>query len=114
MARRKIHAITKYTDLPEEVPECFTLNEWEVWFTLFNNQYGHLKRSYPDVYATACDECTLDFQITEIMGGRCLPRNPDATPIAKRLNAETNQAALSALPDGTDSDRIEGETSLLV
>lgn len=89
MPRRKKPAPIRFTSLPPKQHECFTDKEWGEWWNQFYFQFWSKVR-HPDVYAMACEDCDLEYQVVSMMNGTCLPPDPTATPVAKLLAMQSD------------------------
>lgn len=89
MPRPKKPVFPRFTDLPPKEHPCFSDKEWKEWWDAYNAMFWNRVR-HPNVYAIACEDCDLDFQVVSILRGTCLPPDPSVTPIARRLAGEVN------------------------
>lgn len=66
--------------------ECFSDQEWSEYEAMVAITAG--KRG-PTVQEDACTDCTLAFQTTNILYGRCWPQNLRVTPLGRLYHGES-------------------------
>lgn len=86
--RRKSRRKTIFRARTDVRPECFSPLEWED-YKVVAEPFAQ-KRS-PSTQETACGDCTLAFQTSNILYGRCWPENLRATPLGRLYHGEESQ-----------------------
>lgn len=65
--------------------ECFSDEEWAEYKLLAD---AIAPKRGPSTQETACADCTLAFQTSNILYGRCWPQNLRATPLGRLYHGE--------------------------
>lgn len=87
-------------EVPVEEPECFTPDEWAQWYFMAGqaNWWAKTEQGYDShidtdewkeqARRTVCDDCTVAFQVRNVLQGTCRPAEGAVTPIEVYLQGE--------------------------